>query len=118
MPEEYERLKREYGPASSLLLDLQERITRLETGTSFADAQRTEILTMLAEIRNELRAANLEMILRDVKELRERVDTHEHVLSEARGGAHVGVWAIKAVWAVIYAFGGAVAGILYSHWRH
>lgn len=124
MPEEYERIKREFGAAGhSLLLDLQERITALETMDKFAEAQRTEILRTVTELRDELHRGNLEMLTRDVRELRERelmelkkrIATLEIALNQATGGAI----ALKIFWIVVGSIIGAAGTVvtMLTQWR-
>lgn len=99
---------RAYEGSSSLLLDLQERITKCEYTTQHAENQRLEIINSLAEMRSEIRSVNLDMLARDVKELRERVNSNSRTLDEAQGGFNVGIGMVRAVWAFVGVIGGAV----------
>lgn len=99
---------RSYEGSSSLLLDLQERITKCEYHTQHAENQRLEIINSLAEMRTEIRSVNLDMLARDVKELRERVSSNSKTIDEAQGGFNVGIGMVRAVWAFVGMIGGAI----------
>lgn len=108
---------RSYEGSSSLLLDLQERITKCEVSTHHAESQRLEIISSLQELRIEIRGANLDMLARDVKELRElraRVDVIAQTISEAQGGLNVGIGMVRAVWAFLGLIGGALLTWLFK----
>lgn len=110
-----EHIKRTYqeGP-SGLLLDLAERITRLEGASVGSSDKQLEILREIMDMRKELREANITMLQRDIgsqgkdiSELRAQVATHTLLIGQAKTGLRIGVDAGKAVWAFFAAAGGA-----------
>ena len=125
MPDEYEKMRREWDAGSStLLLDLQERITKLEATDKYAEVQRTEMIAKLTEIHQDLRTANLEMMGRDIKEQRDdirrlwdRVDANSKVINEAKTGFTVGVGAVRTVWSILGVLVGTALTLLLAYWK-
>jgi hypothetical protein len=110
-----EHLKKMYveGP-SSLLLDMAERITRLEGAALGATEQRLDILRDIAAMRLELRDANITMLQRDIADqgkelsaLKITVAENTMIIRQARTGLSVGMDMGRAIWAFVAAVGGA-----------
>lgn len=116
----FDNLRDELGRLQTLVLDALERLAILETSQKFTDAQRVELLGSVTRLSQQIGEvtigirdvvtirADLSSIRSEASALRARLDGHDLVLAETRGG----IRATRIVWGIIWAVFGAAIAIL------
>lgn len=97
----------------TLLLDLLQRTAVLETSTRLSDGQRTELISTITRLGDRLGEVTgaiktLSRLDEDVQALNERLDKHDELFAEARGGLRVA----RVFWSVVWGTVGGLIGLI------
>lgn len=103
---ERERFFADFTRLQSLILDVIERLSILETSARFADQQRQSLIDTTAKLNERLEpfrelGASVSGIRAEVEKLKKIVDSHREYFIEIKGGIKLMKFVWWAVWAAI-----------------